>query len=477
VNLFVKCSNVLAASHLTNGCTCIKRHRYRRWDQAVSVDMVADGVGKLMHELVIDRMALLQNLRFTPQMRAELGNRMNTIHADVGEKIVQAGETDETGLFFIRSGAVKIIIGDQVVDTLGSGSYFGERALLGEGVRTATVQARVRSELLQLTRDDFQAIVLMSTESANNVELLRRSCRKLIDKVIIPHFPEMEHSEEEMVHAFASRVRNRRYRRGQAIVKQGRLDDDGMFFVVSGEVLVTQRQWLDGQYRQVEVARIGIAGYFGETSILAGGLSKTAQPAPRNATVRCATQTCALLCLPREDMKVCLLELNRIGQLVRVLQRLLLNDAALHEARGDEDPDTMIKSLPLASMHLRQYVWKTSVRREFPKGTIIVKEGDDNNDGLFFVESGSLVVLKNNEHAGDLCTGSIFGEASFLTPTSKRGATVVAQSDDVVLLNLSRAALQTLRNSIQDSVLSHNSNNQNGAAYNMDDNTVSGWDM
>jgi len=81
-----------------------------------------------------------------------------------GDAVVREGEAGDT-FYLIRSGAADVSTrgmgkdGDRVVlGKMGEGDFFGEVALLTDKPRTATVVAREKSELMELTRVDFDKI-------------------------------------------------------------------------------------------------------------------------------------------------------------------------------------------------------------------------------------------------------------------------------------------------------------------------------
>ncbi len=74
-----------------------------------------------------------------------------------GERIIRKGEKGRE-MFFLVSGAVDVAIPGQPV-RLGSGSFFGELALLTQTPRTADVTALGFCELLVLTFSDFSDLL------------------------------------------------------------------------------------------------------------------------------------------------------------------------------------------------------------------------------------------------------------------------------------------------------------------------------
>lgn len=71
-----------------------------------------------------------------------------------GDVLVQQGELGEE-FFLLRDGEVDVIVDMKKTEVLGSGQCFGERALLGDGKRTATVIAREDGLAYVLRKDWF----------------------------------------------------------------------------------------------------------------------------------------------------------------------------------------------------------------------------------------------------------------------------------------------------------------------------------
>ncbi len=99
-----------------------------------------------------------------PEARMALAENFELRTFDKGETVVREGEPGDT-FYLIRSGSVDVFTramgkGDEQV-SLGSmheGEFFGEVALLTDKPRTATVVARERLELMELSRARFDEI-------------------------------------------------------------------------------------------------------------------------------------------------------------------------------------------------------------------------------------------------------------------------------------------------------------------------------
>ena len=82
--------------------------------------------------------------------------RANTVFIEQGD--------DANNLYFLIQGRVKILIaGDDgkeiILGEKGPGSYVGELALLGEGIRTASVQTLEDCQFLVLSRQSFESLL------------------------------------------------------------------------------------------------------------------------------------------------------------------------------------------------------------------------------------------------------------------------------------------------------------------------------
>jgi CRP-like cAMP-binding protein len=91
-----------------------------------------------------------------------------------GNLVVQQGDKNADAFFMIATGRCTVWIKkggsmDKVAD-LGPESYFGERALITDEPRAATVRAEVPSELYVLYRQDFQNILMKNPGIAQELK-------------------------------------------------------------------------------------------------------------------------------------------------------------------------------------------------------------------------------------------------------------------------------------------------------------------
>ena len=93
-----------------------------------------------------------------------------------GDVVVKEGDAG-AGVFLISSGQVEVVKGDDVLNTLGPGEFFGEMSLFEGFPRSATVRAMEDTECLAMTRWDFRAELSQHAEIA--VAVLETVVRRL----------------------------------------------------------------------------------------------------------------------------------------------------------------------------------------------------------------------------------------------------------------------------------------------------------
>lgn len=80
--------------------------------------------------------------------------------SDVPAETTLTHEGRHEGYFFIVvSGSVRIERGGRLVDTLGSGDFFGSIALVDAGPRTATAISETASRLLSISNEKFRELL------------------------------------------------------------------------------------------------------------------------------------------------------------------------------------------------------------------------------------------------------------------------------------------------------------------------------
>lgn len=209
------------------------------------------------------------------------------------QAIIRQGDRGDR-FYIVRRGHVEVTQRDdrgvtEVVNQLDRGDCFGEVALLRDAPRNATCRATVPTEVLSLSRQDFDRLVKARfalrekvDRSIARADLLRR----------MPLFSEMDAQQVRLV---AAQLLEEVYQPGAVIIRQGDIGET--FYVIeSGRVRVSVYRGANAEGRQVlqekVVAERGPGEYVGEIALLLS--------VPRTAAVRALTET-KMLVLHKDD--------------------------------------------------------------------------------------------------------------------------------------------------------------------------------
>lgn len=95
-----------------------------------------------------------------------------TVHVDAGRVLCAEGTVGRE-FFVVESGEAVVSAGGNDVALLGPGSFFGEIALLGHELRTATVTALSPMTVLVLTPAEFHELVSTTPSARDQLEQAR----------------------------------------------------------------------------------------------------------------------------------------------------------------------------------------------------------------------------------------------------------------------------------------------------------------
>jgi len=164
---------------------------------------------------------------------------------------------------------------------LDRGDYLGELALLNDAPRNATCRATVPTELLSLSRQDFENLVKdrfalrdKLDETITRTTLLRR----------IPLFTELDSQQLQLI---VNKLREETFESGQVIIQEGDIGET-FYIIESGHVQVSVHQ-NDGE---IVIDENGPGSYVGEIALL--------MDSPRTASV-IATIPTRTLTLYKDD--------------------------------------------------------------------------------------------------------------------------------------------------------------------------------
>ncbi len=268
--------------------------------------------------------------------------------APAGAAIVRQGEKGDR-FYLIVDGQAEVFVdpgdGPSLATTLGPMDYFGERALIEDAPRAATVRAKTRLHLLWIGTRDFGAS--LKAYVAADVALRRR----LEELAELDRFPLLAPLKERERELLLARLVPETYQPGDTILRQGE-HGDRFYLLRSGSVEVVRAE-PDGEAMVVETLRAG--DFFGEVALLLD--------TPRVATVRAAeaAQVWSVSHQDFDDLLSGYLSLDR--QLTPILhQRLSDDDLLLVEGDavpvlppGSPAPDVELTNRSGETIALSQY--------------------------------------------------------------------------------------------------------------------------
>ena len=239
---------------------------------------------------VRDRLRLIQGLGFLRTLPAasldRLAKSARVRDLPEGATIVRQGERGDE-FFVVAEGEAVVLVRDAGEDSLverkGPTDFFGERALLGSGVRQATVKAATPMRLLVFDQRVFWKELggVVAWESQVRAALQERDRLRTV-----PLFSEATPRQLDLL---AVKLAVQSFHRGDPLVRQG--DRGDAFYIVrEGQVDVLARE--DGRSRRVTA--LGPGEYFGEIALL--------RDQPRVATVRGKTDG-SVWRLERQDFR------------------------------------------------------------------------------------------------------------------------------------------------------------------------------
>jgi CRP-like cAMP-binding protein len=226
----------------------------------------------------------------SPLDMASLGQLATAVEVDElagGVDVVRQGEPGDT-FYVVKAGSAEVLIDGYRIGDIAQGGSFGERALLRNVPRTATVRSKEPIELLTLSRGAFlsgvtgsEIIDLRPPTEGPGEEPSSWTTARLADA--LARLSVFSHIDSETLRTLAAKADVEEWPEGATLIRQG--DEADRFFVV---LEGTANVFVDG--RQVADARPG--DQLGEIALL--------HQVPRTATVT-ASSAMRILSLHRLD--------------------------------------------------------------------------------------------------------------------------------------------------------------------------------
>lgn len=192
-----------------------------------------------------------------PAMRERL-DHVTARHHEPGDYIIHHGERAETFHVLIEGNVEVTSESGEHLATLVPGNYFGEIGLLGEGRRTANCLSTTRTLVLEMTREDFLAIVLKDDLVPGEIAAALR--QRYLSTRVHKALPALT---SERLQALAGTGLLKRFEVDDTIIHQGD-DADWFYILLTGTVAVLVE---DAEGTQ-QVATLQPGDHFGEIGIL-----------------------------------------------------------------------------------------------------------------------------------------------------------------------------------------------------------------
>ena len=352
-------------------------------------------------ELSKQKRALLDNVPMlavlAPEHKSAVAEALELVEFSDGDVLCCQGELGDR-FFTLKEGSVVVSKDGKELAKLSDGAYFGERALIRDEPRGATVTAEGYVVCFALSRQAFNEL-LGPIEDVWRYETLRK-------------VPILSNLTEKQLFELARRVGSVEFEAGDVLFNKG--DPGDSFYVVEdGLFAVTDEN-------DNELARCGKGQCFGELALL--------RSEPRAATVVALQSSKALVCT-KEDFD------EHLGSLAEI--RNMWRFEALSK----------VPLLTGLSQKQRLALCNAFEEQKFSAGEDVVSKGDP-GDAFFVVEKGTCgVYADENKEVNRLGPASYFGERALLR-NEPRAATVRAATE-ATLLRLGRSDFERLLGTLQ----------------------------
>lgn len=263
---------------------------------------------------------------FSREQLAVLESQAEIKVYDFGDTVCNAGEP-ETGLYVIKSGAVRIFSEDRGKEiSMGirkEGEVFAEIAALRDYRHESSVRASSRTELIHIPRAAFSAILANNKQAETYIA--HYAAIQAAGGFVTRLFDLRRKVDKNELEALIRSIGVKRIRAGQVIVEQDARDEQRLYVIRKGRVRLMRTE----EGRDYPLASLRQGDVFGEKACLLQQEQVASAIADSDTTLIVITQQTVHFILERNPKLRELLE-----ERIRFLERDLLRQKKLAERRG-----------------------------------------------------------------------------------------------------------------------------------------------
>ena len=240
-------------------------------------DLAAAGRSRLVR--LLHRVRVLRTLDMASL--EDVAARVTPAAVPAGADVIRQGDVGDT-FYVIDAGEVDVLVGGYPVARLAHGSGFGERALLRDSPRSATIRALTDLQLWELGREDF--LTAITGQRPDDVGEALQPAKPLVADItdrpladVLGDLSQLTGVPRDKLDALAAASKVERWEPGTAVIREGDAADS-VYVVLAGRAQVT----LAGE----ATATLHPGDAFGEIAVL-HGTRRTATVSALDALATC----------------------------------------------------------------------------------------------------------------------------------------------------------------------------------------------
>eukprot|EP00929_Paragymnodinium_shiwhaense_P053686 TRINITY_DN26897_c0_g2_i1.p1 TRINITY_DN26897_c0_g2~~TRINITY_DN26897_c0_g2_i1.p1 ORF type:complete len:813 (-),score=221.11 TRINITY_DN26897_c0_g2_i1:310-2748(-) len=398
--------------------------------------------------------------RLPKEVHYLLAGACSAVKFTAGQAVIEQGNTD-TDFYVVKTGVADVFIktpdGEVKVASLSKGDYFGEKALLRNEPRTATVRATSKLELLKISQKKFTELGLQdklhfqgrkaiagafaptkaqapSAKTEEERSLMRTALMK--NKTL----SSMVRLDDEKCKDLIDRCWAQEVKAGTEVIRQGDVHADYFYIVKDGlfkvSITATKKKAKSAEamakQKSINLRQLEQGDSFGEMAMLL--------VEPRSASVE-ALMDSTLWVIDRDNFKRCLVRASatQMKEYRKILDKVELFDCLVAQEK---------RSLTTALVEMR-----------FSKEEVIMRQGDNASSFVILVH-GEVAIEKDGKEKVRLEANKSegvshwFGEQALIT-NEPRSATVRVVSETSRVLVIDRDTFDILLGPLQDIITKH----------------------